>query len=39
VNRPSVPAFDLAITDIAPTVLALLGLRAPEPLDGRVLGV
>ncbi|HEY2385592.1 MAG TPA: alkaline phosphatase family protein [Candidatus Binatia bacterium] len=39
VNRRGVPAFDLAITDIAPTVLALLGLRPPEPMDGRVLGV
>ncbi len=39
VNRPGIPAFDLAITDIAPTILALLDVRPPEPMDGRVLGV
>ncbi len=38
VNRPGFPTRDLAITDLAPTILALLGVQPPEPMDGRVLG-
>lgn len=37
-NRSGFPTEDLAITDLAPTILALLGARPPEPMDGRVLG-
>ncbi|MGH7893883.1 MAG: alkaline phosphatase family protein, partial [Candidatus Binatia bacterium] len=39
VNRPGFPVRDLAITDLAPTVLALLGVGPEEPMDGRMLGV
>ena len=39
VNRPAFPATDLAITDLAPTVLAWLGCRPVAPMDGRALGV
>ena len=38
VNRPGFRVGSLAITDIAPTVLALLGVTPDEPMDGRVLG-
>lgn len=36
-NRPGLPATGLAITDLAPTILALLGVAPDEPMDGRVL--
>src|SRR6185369_16057355 len=38
VNRTGYPTRDLAITDLAPTILHLLGVAPPEPMDGRVLG-
>ncbi len=37
VNRPGFPTQDLAITDLAPTVLALLGCPPAAPMDGRAL--
>jgi predicted AlkP superfamily phosphohydrolase/phosphomutase len=37
VNRPGLATDRLAITDVAPTLLGLLGCAAPTPLDGRVL--
>lgn len=38
VNRPDVPVTNLAITDLAPTMLAWLGCRPVAPMDGRALG-
>ena len=38
VNRPGFPTRDVAITDLAPTILAMLGARPSQPMDGRVLG-
>lgn len=38
VNRDNVPTTDLAITDLAPTMLSWLGCRPLAPMDGRVLG-
>jgi predicted AlkP superfamily phosphohydrolase/phosphomutase len=35
VNRPGVPTDGLDIVDLAPTVLALLGLEPPAEMDGR----
>jgi predicted AlkP superfamily phosphohydrolase/phosphomutase len=35
VNRPGFPVDDLAITDLAPTFLALLGCSPVAPMDGR----
>jgi predicted AlkP superfamily phosphohydrolase/phosphomutase len=37
VNRPGFPTRDLAITDLAPTVLGLLGCPPLAPMDGRAL--
>jgi predicted AlkP superfamily phosphohydrolase/phosphomutase len=37
VNRPGIPTETLAITDLAPTIAALLGCRPATPMDGRVL--
>jgi len=36
VNRPGVPTDDLDIIDLAPTILALLGVEPPADMDGRV---
>jgi predicted AlkP superfamily phosphohydrolase/phosphomutase len=36
VNRPGVPTEDLDIVDLAPTILALLGLEVPADMDGQV---
>src|SRR4029077_547338 len=38
VNRPGFPTRDVAIIDLAPTILATLGARPSQPMDGRVLG-
>jgi predicted AlkP superfamily phosphohydrolase/phosphomutase len=37
VNRPGFPTDALAITDLAPTVLAMLGCSPASPMDGRAL--
>ena len=37
VNRPGYPTGGVAITDLAPTLLALVGCASATPLDGRVL--
>jgi predicted AlkP superfamily phosphohydrolase/phosphomutase len=36
VNRPGVPTDGLDIVDLAPTVLALLGVSPPDDMDGRM---
>jgi predicted AlkP superfamily phosphohydrolase/phosphomutase len=36
VNRPGVPTDGLDVTDLAPTILALLGVAPPRDMDGRV---
>jgi predicted AlkP superfamily phosphohydrolase/phosphomutase len=36
VNRRGVPTDDLDIVDLAPTILALLGLEPAVPMDGRI---
>ena len=36
VNRPGVPTDGLDIVDLAPTILALLGIEPPPSMDGRV---
>lgn len=36
VNRPGVPTDDLDIIDLAPTILALLGIEPPADMDGRI---
>jgi len=38
VNRPGFPTRDVAITDLAPTILWLLGVKPIIAMDGRVLG-
>jgi predicted AlkP superfamily phosphohydrolase/phosphomutase len=38
VNRPRFPVGDLAITDLAPTILASLEISPDEPMDGHVRG-
>lgn len=38
VNRPDFPVTGLAITDLAPTMLAWLGCRPVAAMDGRALG-
>jgi predicted AlkP superfamily phosphohydrolase/phosphomutase len=35
-DRPGVPTEDLDIVDLAPTILALLGLEPPAAMDGRI---
>ncbi len=35
-NRPGVPTADLDIIDLAPTILALLGVEVPADMDGQV---
>ena len=35
VNRSGVPTDDLDITDLAPTILTLLGIEPPSDMDGR----
>ncbi len=37
VNRSGFPTSGLDITDLAPTILALLGVAPDEPMDGRAL--
>jgi predicted AlkP superfamily phosphohydrolase/phosphomutase len=39
VNRPNVPTDALSVTDLAPTILDLLGCPPLAPMDGRVLPV
>jgi predicted AlkP superfamily phosphohydrolase/phosphomutase len=34
-NRPGLPTDDLDITDLAPTILSLLGIEPPAGMDGR----
>jgi predicted AlkP superfamily phosphohydrolase/phosphomutase len=36
VNRPAVPTDGLDIIDLAPTILALLGVEVPDDMDGRI---
>ena len=36
VNRPGVPVDGLDIIDLAPTLLALLGIEVPGDMDGRI---
>jgi len=36
VNRRDVPADGLDIVDLAPTILALLGVPPPADMDGRL---
>jgi len=36
VNRPGVPTDGLDIIDLAPTILALLGVEPPASMDGRL---
>jgi predicted AlkP superfamily phosphohydrolase/phosphomutase len=39
VNRPGIGCDDLAITDLAPTILSLLGVSPDVPMDGRALDI